>query len=252
MKSKRRETISFHPTNEEIAQINQWLFKEDNLTGEGFYCNWNIINRHYSEGRMATISINKKNVGFVIWTEFESVARIEIIEVKPSYRKRGLGKRLVDELIIRLRENGTCVLDLQCSPATSEPIWRRLGFIDIPGTEENTNNGERFGKELYQILIPHSESTTLVDDEDDVIQLWNKEDYQTELITPNWTWKIEFKKDEQELTKPIIHPCKSDWKIQRKYKNEIVKNKVKYFSKEEIQFRDFLIIKKLPKFFKAN
>jgi hypothetical protein len=45
MESKPRVIISLKPTTEEIAQIKQWLFEEDNLTKEGFYCNWNTINK---------------------------------------------------------------------------------------------------------------------------------------------------------------------------------------------------------------
>lgn len=248
MARKQNILASFTPTQREIFEIKQWLLEENKNTRKGFYCNWNTINQGFLEGRVATISLDAKNVGFVLWSEWECTARIEIMEVHPQHRKKGIGKRLVTDLTAFLLQQGICVVDLQCNPASSEPIWRKLGFIDFPSTEEGIDDEERLNKELYKVLIPHAGVTDLYNDVDDVIQLWDKEPYETKSVPPSWVWKITFRDDNKELTLPIIHPCKSDWKIQRKCKSAIVTDKVKRFAKEEIQFGRYLIINKPPDF----
>ena len=39
-----------------------------------------------------------KNVGFLLWSESDGVVHINYLNVRPSHRRKGLGKLLLDEL----------------------------------------------------------------------------------------------------------------------------------------------------------
>lgn len=56
--------ISFSPTNKQLDEIEGWLKAERQKTGEGFYCNWNVIKHSFEKNRLLTISLNNKTVGF--------------------------------------------------------------------------------------------------------------------------------------------------------------------------------------------
>lgn len=235
--------VTFSPTIEQLGEIETWLIAEQNKTGEGFYCNWNIIKSSYEKHELVTISNKAKTIGFATWwITSGKTAKIEIAEVKLSQRKKGVGKVLIAELLNYLKNKGIYVVDLQCVPESSEPVWKKLGFIEFPDPPENCNFNVCENKKLYKILIesldPNSSRFS-----NESIELWNDEPYATiENTLPTYFWNIEFVEGTRRLLKPIIHPGHYDWRLRwRNNGKSIIDRKVKYFL-GEIYFEKFIII----------
>lgn len=244
--STNKFQVSFSPTGKQIDEIEKWLISERNKTGEGFYCNWEIIKASFQKNEIAIISHNNKSVGFAIW-QFTSkiTARIDIAEIKPRYRNKGFAREMIMQLLSFLKEKNICVVDLQCSPPNSEPVWKRFGFTDFPDNPENYGFYADEDRRLYNILIPTLQTSHNLEGAE-TIELWNVEPYLTKDTQPIYKWNIEFKNGTRELLKPIIQPGHYEWRLRWRIKDKtIVDNKVKRFGKE-IDFGKFIIIKELP------
>ncbi len=125
--------VSFNLDDKQLIEIEGWLLKERSQTGEGFYCNWQIIKKSFSNNEMATISKNSKTVGFVIWNNnADFLVTIDIAEIKPRYRKKVLGGELILSIINYLISLKIYLIDVECVPGSSEPFWRHMGFTDFP------------------------------------------------------------------------------------------------------------------------
>lgn len=238
--------VTFSPTDKQVGEIKKWLIAERQKTGEGFYCNWSNIKSSFDKNELATISLNNKTIGFATWRlTTDKTARIEIAEVKPTHRKKGIGKKLTTELLNFLKEKNVYVVDLQCSPETSEPVWKRLGFVEFPDPPVNYNFNSYNNKKLYTILTEHLE-TSAVQYTDETIELWNDEPYTTDENTPpTYIWNLEFIDGTRKLSKPIIHPAHYEWRLRWRINGKTIKDdKVKRF-KTEIDFGTFIIIDEL-------
>ena len=237
--------VSFNPTKKQLIEIEVWLLKERFRTGEGFYCNRGIMKNSFSKNEMATISKTSKTVGFAIWNNIADFSvTIDIAEIKPRYRKKGLGEELISRLIDYLISLNIYVAYLECMPESSESFWRHLGFIDFP---THHNLSYKRNKQLFKILVPHLKPT---DQSDliDLIEVWDSEPMKTEDLPPTWAWPVTFEQGTKKLQIPIIHPCYHDWRIRWKRDGVVVVDeKVKYFRKQRIQFGEFLILKELSK-----
>lgn len=238
--------VSFTPSSKILKEINKWLIEEDKKTGDGFYCNWEVIKSAFEKNKLASISLEGKVVGFIIWRNYDCVATIDIAEIKPSHRSKGLGQILTNRLFSKFLSEDIFVVNLQCSPASSEPVWKKLGFQDIRQESDEDNVDYSENKQLYKILIPHLEQTSdLVDGE--YIELWDNEPHKTSDGTPTWKWELVFEEGTRKLKFPLIHPAHYDWRIRWRLGEKIIKNdKVKYFVKEEIVFGKFIVISELP------
>jgi GNAT superfamily N-acetyltransferase len=232
--------VLFTPSQKDIDEIEQWLLQEDKKSGQGFYCNWNLIVSSYNEGNLAAISIDAKPVGFVTWQEDEKTATISIAEIHPKFRSKGLGRTLITALFNRFQENGICVTDLQCAPASSEPAWKKMGYQEFPQGLIYDLDGH---KKLYQILVPSLKQT----DKDalEIIELWNVEPHIESKVM--WKWEVQSKNGTNELVDSIIHPADPDWRIRWRKGSDVYKDtKVKYFSKEKVDFNKFIILNRMP------
>lgn len=239
--------VIFSPSDKQFGEIEKWLIDEEIKAGKGFYCNWKFIKSSFDNNELATISFNNTTIGFVTWRiTTDKTARIEIAEIRPSHRKKGIGKKLIDHLIEFLKTKNIVVVDLQCAPADSEPIWKRLGFVEFPDPPERYKFNSDGNKKLYKILTDHLRRSS-VRRNDETIELWNNEPYRTiEITPPTYIWNLEFTNSTRKLSKPIIQPASYEWRI-RWSKNEktIEDEKVKRFT-TEIDFNSFIIIEELP------
>ncbi len=238
--------VTFSPTDKQVSEIEKWLIAERQKTRDGFYCNWNIIKSSFDNNELVTISLNNKTIGFATWRlTTDKTARIEIAEVKPTHRKKGIGKILTTQLLNFLTDKGVCVVDLQCSPDTSEPVWKRLGFVEFPDPPENYNFNSGDNKKLYKILTEHLQTNSL-QLADETIELWNDEPYTTNDNTPpTYLWNVEFIDGTRKLSKPIIHPAHYEWRLRWRINGKTIKDdKIKRF-KTEIDFGTFIIIDEL-------
>ena len=203
-------SVIFEPTIKHLKEIEIWLSEEYKITGSGFYSNWNIIKKSFIENRIVIITENDISIGFVIYEIYNLISYINILEVKPSHRNKGIGKKIVIELLNYLKNQGCLVSSLFCMPESSEGFWKSIGFIDTPDLRFNNNK-----KYLFKSIIDtlkHSKKNS----NDGIIELWNLEPYKTKDTKSKWQWIIKYKNNSSILEKPIIFPADSDWQIRWK------------------------------------
>lgn len=236
-------TVSFLPGEKQLNEIELWLKTEGK---DGFYANWSIIQKAFKEKHMAVVVYKDEAVGFVTWQIFDKyVATINIAEIKPLLRKKGLGKILVNGVLDFLSAGQVVVVDLHCQPASSERIWKSLGFIEFPDCIDFIEHNNPTGKKLYKILVPALPATKKQGEE--LLELWDIGIYNQANVDPKWRWVLSFKDNTRELSLPIIGPCHHEWKIRWSIDRTAVKDdSVKYFS-DDIRYGDFLIIREISK-----
>jgi len=238
--------VEFRPSSTQLARIKAWLMEENNVLGEGFFCNWEVIQDSFDNKRICVLVLEKKEIGFITWFDRDKVNTIQITEIRSEFRRLGYGRYLVDALTERLAKRGSLVLELYCQPAKSEKAWKKLGFREYPKVEGFEAYNEKDGKHLYKILVPFLKPTKSKKDVV-TIELWDVEPHQINKVSPLWKWHPKLKPGTRHLDKPIIFPSKRDWNIRWSENGTIIREeKVKYFGKpEDIDFMDFIIIEKL-------
>lgn len=239
MEYAMQHELIFTPTNEHLAALHAWLKAEDSEKGEGFFCNWRVIESCFQENGLHCIAIDGEVLGFLAWQKFEDQVSLHICEVHPEYRGRGLGRQLMEESLARFEDEGSFVAELECVPASSEPIWRKMGFVDFPHAlkDPHRNSG---GTELYRplrdIARPNEKDGAV-----EALELWDCEPWGADDRLPAWTWEIIRQPGTNRLIKPIIFPCKRDWMLRwRKGDVTICEEKVKYFKPESL-LDDYLV-----------
>jgi ribosomal-protein-alanine N-acetyltransferase len=67
----------------------------------------------------------------VVWED----AHVTNVAVHPLYRGRGLGERMMRELIERAQRRGArrMTLEVRASNTTAQNLYRKLGFVTAPG-----------------------------------------------------------------------------------------------------------------------
>ncbi len=225
------ETI-FNPQQKHLCEIEEWLEKEDLETNTGFYDNWNSITYSFERNQFIVITENNLAIGFLTYSISDFRVVINIAEIKPDKRKKGIGNRLVDDCLRFFSEKGFFVAELYCVPIESEKIWKKLGFNNFPiGIKKDSKVW------LYKVLIP--------------IEPELKGDYFTETIelvsnTNIWTWKIKRKNATNQLEKPIICPSNNEWQLIWKNCHEVIdQSVVKRFNRNGVDYGDFVIITEL-------
>lgn len=230
----------FKPTEIHLSQIEKWLIDELNETGIGFYNNWNIISKAFINNELIVLTENDFAIGFLVYNIYEIIIEIDIAELKPDYRNKGLGKKLIEDTLSEFKKNGMMICELFCAPENSEPIWKSLGFENFP----NFPNDDKI--RMFKPLVP----TLKISEPNQVterIEIWNMEPHLAERNDPKWTWNIKFKENSRELIKPIIHPTHYDWQLSWKIGPETkFKDKVKRYDSDRIEFGNFIVITTLP------
>ncbi len=237
--------VTFSPKDKQLIEIEKWLLAEKRKTDTGFYCNWKSIKSSYNKNELATISFKNKAIGFATWQlTTDKTAKIEITEIKPSFRKKGIGRELITQLINFLKNKDVFVIELQCSPKNSEYFWKRLGFEEFPEPLENYNFNQDYNKPLYYILKEYLQ-TSSVKSEGETIELWNNEPHKAKDTIPSYIWNIKFIDGTRILSKPIIKPAHNEWRLRWRINGNTIKDgRIKYF-KSEIDFATFIIINEL-------
>ena len=116
------------PTENHLNQLREWLITEENETGEGFFCNWNIIYKTFTEERLFIVESDSLAIALLVWWEYPPKAGIEILTVEPKHRKKGIGRYLVNSFIELIKKKNVTTIEIQSEPATSESFWLSLGF----------------------------------------------------------------------------------------------------------------------------
>jgi GNAT superfamily N-acetyltransferase len=234
--------ISFDPSEKQLEEIREWLIEELDLTGHGFYCNWEHILSDFKDGKLIIISYAEKVIGFTTWYSINFRATIEIAEIKPEYRSQGIAKILFEHIFTFFVKNNIYVVDLECSPPSSEEIWKRLGFIDFPPQMQLTWKNKR----LYKILIPTLNQATQ-HDKNESLELWDGEPGEIDDNDAICKWNLEYEVNTRRLVSPIIYPSVNEWKIKWKDNDSVFYDeKIKRFNSGQYYYRRFLIIEYMP------
>ncbi|MDD4227487.1 MAG: GNAT family N-acetyltransferase [Mariniphaga sp.] len=230
-----------NPTLQHFEEIKKWLQEEDYSSKEGFFCQIDTIENSYRKNRLIVITKDNAAIGFLTYYYYDHIVNIEITEVKPNERKKGIGKQLLQQSFDWFIKNGALVAQLFCAPANSEKIWKRMGFNNFP---DGIIKESRIY--LYQTLVKISDFYTH-ENETELIELWDFEDYQNE-FPPKWRWAVKRKKKSNKLIKPIIHPCSDEWSVAHKIGSEIKEKRImKYFDMKKHDGGYFLIVTELER-----
>ena len=230
--------INFKPNEKELNEIEEWLKEEDEENGEGFYCNWSIISKAFSNNGLIIFKLDNQSVGFCVFSDREIYVEIDIFEIRIDQRGKGIGGIVFSKLENQFKKKGFKVAKLSCSPIGSESFWRKVGFIDLPpiGYYQEYLT-------LYKPLIKRKESN--INQEGDRLELWNQKPGRIS-SGPKWVWQIP--NDDVQFDCPILQPCNQDWKLRLIRNEKIIKeDNVKYFTKQVILNRLFLYIEKIEK-----
>lgn len=96
-----------------------WLKREHKEAGSGFWDNRNVLRRALTQGELWVIQKNGEAVAF---------QAPEIFAVQKNAQGAGLGKALAQGWAVRAKASGFNVLKVRCSPVTSWPFWKKMGF----------------------------------------------------------------------------------------------------------------------------
>lgn len=233
--------IIFNPTVDHLQELECWLKAEEVETNEGFYCNWHIIRNSFEKNDLVILEYHNLAIGLLVYTVSELTVKIDIAEIKPDFRGRGLGRFFVDGFLDVMAKRNILVAELYCKPLAAEPIWKKLSFLNFPKFPNESR------VRMYRVLVPALKPEQHLNNSDGLIELWNDEPYLAMNQPPVWQWVIKYKPNSQELLYPIIHPASYEWQICWRTGAEIFfTNRIKRFDKVKIEYGNFIIIKELP------
>lgn len=232
--------IDFNPSKENLFEIEQWLIDEENKTKLGFYCSWGDIQNSFDKNQLVVLLEDEIAIGFITYSIYEVVVTIWIAEIKPNRKKRGLGHLFLNEFSKVLKKKRRKIIELYCSPISSEKIWRKLNFKNFPPLPHETRIW------MYRTLVPSLENTKEENQLTEVIELWEAEPYQISNQKPRWIWEISYKNNSNKLSLPIIKAAYYKWQLCWRIGDTILfKNSIDRFTNSKIEYGNFLIITEL-------
>ena len=219
------------PSRENYYQINNWLKTEFSDCNEGFFANIHIIGEAFDSNEFIIVEVEEVAVAFVVYTLRDYTAKIDIISVSPRTRSEGIGKFIFQEFRKMVIEKGLVLINLECSPLSSNSYWRKFGFIDLPWSSVGLR------EYLYMNVVPNQISKNSISQ--NMIELWYKEqEGRDDNTDPNIIWHLP-------LEHPIIHPCMPDWRIRLTIDGKVVcDDKEKYFNSSIVKDDYYLLIPK--------
>jgi hypothetical protein len=232
-------TVSYRSDASHLSQIELWLTEELKLTGEGYKHNWEIILAAHKQGCMAVLLEGDIAIGFAIWRELTFHIRLDIFCIEMRRRKKGYGKLFFTSLVQEFKSQQKFAIELQCSPADSEPYWRFHGFTDLHSQNIVTPRQNLW---LYRPVVdvaPQCEQQP----KGDYLSLWDTSpDFANAAkLAPRKSFAIEYEKDRSELKNPIVVFCQPDWQVNLISDGEIIQSsKAKYF--EEGSYADRMLV----------
>jgi GNAT superfamily N-acetyltransferase len=114
-----------------LRQVLQWLRRDYESTGEGFYCNPEIIEEWFHEGKAVCALSNEHAVAFATFNLYPPGSKVSIVEVDPQHRCQGIGTRLMRDLLRRLKRQGATYANAECTSAEGEALCVKVGFRPI-------------------------------------------------------------------------------------------------------------------------
>jgi len=228
------------PNQSDLKEIENWLIDEKNKSNEGFYSNWTIIENAFNNKKLITVKHNNLPIGFLVWSKGEIYAEIDILEIKPNLRNKGIGEKFFNQISNHFTSEGFLALKLFCSPRESEKFWKKMNFVKFP-IRRYSESDLTYYKPLIDVL-----RCTETNDYLNKIELWNVEPNRIKNNEPEWTWKVE--SETNKLMLPIIQPCDCNWNLRWTKNGKMIReDKVKYFAlkNNRIDYSPFLYINEL-------
>ncbi len=109
-------------TDLDVEKIHCWLLDQDQREVHGsFLCNWNLTLKTHGENELIVAALNYEPVAY-IWEDFG------ILEVREEFRRKGIGKRLVEFAMNHAISGNRHAISIECTPETSIPFWEKMGF----------------------------------------------------------------------------------------------------------------------------
>ncbi len=130
-------------TPDDLRSALAWL-EQDHEQSEAesdgsFWNNRGLIQKGQEEGTLRVLCETGKPdvLAFCLGTTWEyGSGCIDILEVRRSLRRRGLGRVLAQTFIDEAQSLECLGIHIQCKPSSSIPFWRSLGFVqDGPGSD---------------------------------------------------------------------------------------------------------------------
>lgn len=210
--------LNTNPSDKQLAYVKQWLMEEYEKSQAGFYCNWSTIEKSYRNNEYTVFELEGESIGFVVWTNNGYYAEIDIMEMHPAYRNRGLGKVFYERMEGYFRSENFIAIKLFCAPEESEPFWQRMDFVQFPD-RGYTEPALMY----YKTIVANNLATNF--ELRDKLELWNSEPITMQKgKSATWTWEIK----ENQL--PIVQPCNPNWNLRLTRDGKMVREeKVKYF-----------------------
>jgi GNAT superfamily N-acetyltransferase len=139
----RSGSVIRNATKRDLAAVQKWLRAEYELKGEGFFCNWSIIDRAFKRKDLFVLDVVGDVLGFVV----DGTRGPDIVEVCPEKRGMGYGRYLAEWAINSAFKRGNSVFEGECAPASSVPFWEKLGLTVV-----RSRTGPGGGLYAYKIL----------------------------------------------------------------------------------------------------
>jgi GNAT superfamily N-acetyltransferase len=111
-----------------LIEVLQWLKEEEDRGDGGFYCNAQVIEKSFQEGEAVCAIAEDAVVGFSVFYAVGPSSGLSIIEVHPAYRNRGVGKKLIEETLKRLRQRGAEYVKADCTSQSGLALCIAAGF----------------------------------------------------------------------------------------------------------------------------
>lgn len=132
MSLRTKKAPIFRPADaRDLRKIEVWLREERLATGEGFYCNWNIITGALKNDELFVVDVDGEPVGFLA----NEGTHHNLAEIRPDLRGRGYGKVIANAMIAQSEALGLSVIEIACAPEASASFWAGSGFTVVPSRQ---------------------------------------------------------------------------------------------------------------------
>ncbi len=229
-----------NPTRFDLRKIKEQLIQEHAPHKHSFYNNWNLVEDSLKNKNLLITLVNNEIAGFLSYQELGEKISINIVEIFPSFRNKGLGRKFIHFALTLFKEKENKVCSIFCSPENSEGFWSKIGFQLFP-TSLNSNRINMYIPLVSTLISSRNNASN------EVIELWEGEPYEVKNLEPEWIWNVDLLTDSRNLSEPIIFPV--DWNWQIRYSTDGKENyigKIKRSPFKDDFAGDFLFIQQLP------
>lgn len=210
--------------------------------GKGLVNNIDYIYTLYQRGSFISLLSQEQPIGFATWRKNRNMAHIDFIWIKPSYRKKGIGRIFQELLNTSLRRRRIYLLSIDTASDDGKTLASAVGFKNLCDSDYSNyhnslseNNKYLFTKEgRTPNAVPSGIGTELI--------IWSSYDTTCQ---PSQCFTI----DDNLKKAPILTIVNRDACMEIRINGNIKKKQtIKYFFKEDLELQNgyFLYLSKMP------